>query len=38
MPWWLWTILGAIAYLAVLLIAYSLVRASSDEDEKRGYK
>jgi len=36
--WWLIAILGAIAWIVVLLFAYAICKAAGDEDERRGYK
>jgi hypothetical protein len=38
MPWWIWTILGVIAWIIVLLFAYAFCKAAGDEDTRRGYK
>lgn len=38
MTWWMWVILGIIAYAVVLLVALALCKAAGDEDTRRGYK
>lgn len=38
MAWWLWVILGVIAYAIILLIGYALCKAADREDRRRGYK
>ena len=38
MEWWLWIILGVIAYAIFLLIGYALSKAAGDDDERMGRK
>lgn len=38
MTWWMWVILGIIAYGFISLFVLSLCKAAGDEDTKRGYK
>lgn len=38
MTWWMWTILGVVAWVIVLVFALALCKAAGDEDARRGYK
>ena len=38
MTWWMWMILGVIAWVVVLGFVLALCKAAGDEDVRRGYK
>lgn len=38
MTWWMWVILGVIAWTLVLVVVLGFCKAAGDEDIRRGYK
>jgi heme/copper-type cytochrome/quinol oxidase subunit 2 len=36
MTWWLWTIIGVVAWLLLMFFVWALVKAGADEDKKTG--
>jgi hypothetical protein len=38
MTWWMWVLLGIVAYALVTVFVLALCKAAGDEDTRRGYK